>query len=148
MVFQLSKHKEFDLEDKTSCDDVYFISVLEDDLFLQIDPKEDLEDLIKEGNEENSLICCQTQIFRLRCFTQLFWGLIYCFSENLSKFGAQAHVRLYFKHIFVVLLFLDFPGKLPLCHKSEQFWVISISGSGQFHLFMTSVMKVDKRGIV
>ena len=64
MVFQLSKHKEFDPEDKTFCDDVYFIPVLQDDLLLQIDPEEDLEDLIKEGNEEDSLICCQTHIQR------------------------------------------------------------------------------------
>ena len=142
MVFQLSKHKEFDPKDKTSCDDVYFIP--KDDLLLQIDPEEDLEDLIKEGNEENSLICCQTQIFRLRfrdfqnqIFYAIVLGLNLLIFRHLSKFGAQAHVRLYFKHIFVVLLFLDFPGKLPLCRKSEQFWVISISGSGQFHMFMT-----------
>ena len=27
--------------------------------------------------------------------------------------------RLYFKHIYVFLLILDFPGKLPLCSESE-----------------------------
>ena len=40
----------------------------------------------------------------------------------------EVHI-LYFKHIDVLLLFLVFPGKLPLCgpcSQSEEFWVISI----------------------
>ena len=60
---------------------------------------------------------CQTQDF---IQTQIF--LTHClllFFRYFSKFDAQAKVRLYFKHIYVVLSFLDFPGKLPLCGKSE-----------------------------
>ena len=48
-------------------------------------------------------------------FNPLFWGLICCFSDIF----AQAKVRPYFKHIYVVLSFLDCPGKLLLCGKSE-----------------------------
>ena len=53
-------------------------------------------------------------------------GLNLLFFRHLSKIDAPAHLRPYFKHICVVLLFFDIPGKLPLCHKREQFWVISI----------------------
>ena len=75
------------------------------------------------------LICRQTQIFRRRLrfsdsdfFEPLFVGLIYCFFRYLSKTDAPEHLRLYLKHICAVLLFLDFPGKLPLCCKREQFF--------------------------
>ena len=35
------------------------------------------------------------------------------------KVDKREVLRLYFEHIYVLLLFLAFPGKLPLCHKSE-----------------------------
>ena len=50
------------------------------------------------------------------------FGINLLFFRYLSKIHARTHLRLYFKHICVVLLFFDF----PLCHKKEQFWVISI----------------------
>ena len=59
--------------------------------------------------------------------------------------------RLYYKHIHVLLLFLVFPGKLPLCSQSESFWVISIiwpPRSGQFEMFLTNVIKADKREVL
>ena len=63
----------------------------------------------------------QTQIFRLRLrfsdsdfFLTIVLGLNLLFFRYLSKIDAPAHLRLYFKHICAVLLFLDFPGKLPL----------------------------------
>ena len=48
------------------------------------------------------------------------------FLTYVIKVDKREVPRLYFKHICVVLLFLDFQGKLPLCHKRERFWVISI----------------------
>ena len=51
--------------------------------------------------------------------------------------------RVQFKDIHVLLLFLDFPGKLHLCRKRERFWVISIfdpPGSVQFDMFLTYVI--------
>ena len=99
----------------------------------------------------------QTQIFRLIFFSDsdffetIVFGLNLLFFRYLSKIDAQVHLRLYFKHICAALLFLDFPGKLPLCCKKEQFWVISIfwpPGSGQSDMFLTYVIKVDKREIL
>ena len=98
------------------------------------------------------LVCRQTQIFSDSDFFEpLFWGLIYCFSRHLSKIDASTHLRLYFKHICVVFLFFDFPRKLPLRRRKEQIWVISIissPGSGQFDMFLTYVIKVDKREVL
>ena len=37
------------------------------------------------------------------------------FLTYVIKVDKREVPRLYFKHICVVLLFLDFPGKLPLC---------------------------------
>ena len=65
----------------------------------------------------SQLICHQTQIFRIRLFGTIVFGLNLLFFRYLSKIDAPAHLRLYFKHICAVLLFLDFPGKLPLCYK-------------------------------
>ena len=92
------------------------------------------------------LVCHQTQIF----FLTIVLGLNLLFFRYLSKIDAPAHLRLYFKHICVVLLFSDFPGKLPLCCKRERFWVISTflpPGSGQFYMFLTYVIKVGKREV-
>ena len=61
----------------------------------------------------------QTQIFLNYCF-----GAQPIVFRHLSETDASAHLRLYFKHICVILLFSDFPGKLPLCRKRERFWVI------------------------
>ena len=151
----------------------------------------------------SQLICRQTQIFLTIVF-----GLNLLFFRYLSKTDAPAHLRLYFKHICAVLLFLDFqenylcatkennfgsypffihslnkanltyvikvdkrevlrlyfnhihvlllflvfPGKLPLCSQSESFSVISIiwaPRSSQFEMFsVTYVIKVDKREVL
>ena len=48
------------------------------------------------------------------------------FLTYVIKVDEREVLRLYFKHICAVSLFLDFPGKLPLCRKRERFWVISI----------------------
>ena len=99
----------------------------------------------------SQLICCQTFRLRLRFFLTIVFGLNLLFFRYLSKIDAPAHLRLYFKHICAVLLFQDFLGKLPLCCKREQFWVISIFypflGSGQSDIFLTYVIKVDAREV-
>ena len=46
----------------------------------------------------------------------------------------------------MLLLFLVFPGKLPLGSENEEFWVIFIilrPALGQFDIFLTDVIKVD-----
>ena len=48
------------------------------------------------------------------------------FVTYVIKVDKREVLRLYFEHIYVLLVFLDFPGKLRLCRKSEQFWVICI----------------------
>ena len=48
------------------------------------------------------------------------------FLTYVIKVDKREVLRLYYKHICVVLLFSDFLGKLPLCHRRERFWVISI----------------------
>ena len=76
----------------------------------------------------NSHICMlpDSDFFQTLDFFNYFFGLNLLFFRYLSKIDAPAHLRLYFKHICVVSLFSDFPGKLPLCHKREPIWVISI----------------------
>ena len=46
------------------------------------------------------------------------------FLTYFIKVDKREVLRLYFEHIYVLLVFLDFPGKLRLYRKSEQFWVI------------------------
>ena len=90
-------------------------------------------------------------VARLRSFWTIVLGLNLLFFRYLSKIDASTHLRLYFKHICVVLLFFDFPRKLPLRCKKEQIWVISITwppGSGQFDTVLTYVIKVDKREVL
>ena len=41
------------------------------------------------------------------------------FLAYLIKVDKREVHRLYFEHIYVLLLFSVFPGKLPLCCKSE-----------------------------
>ena len=41
------------------------------------------------------------------------------FLTYVIKVDTREVLRLYFKHIHVLLLFLVFPGKLPLCSESE-----------------------------
>ena len=49
----------------------------------------------------------------------------------------------------MLLLFSDFPEKLPLCCKVNNFGSYALSpGSGQFHVFLTYVIKVDKREVL
>ena len=48
------------------------------------------------------------------------------FLRYVIKVDKREVHRLYFKHIRVLLLFLVFPGKVPLRSQSESFWVISI----------------------
>ena len=60
-------------------------------------------------------------VARLRFFLTIVLGLNLLFFRYLSKTDASAHLRLCFKHICVVLLFSDFPGKLPLCRKGNNF---------------------------
>ena len=43
------------------------------------------------------------------------------FLTYVIKVDEREVLRLYFKHIHVLLLFLVFPGKLPLYHKRDQF---------------------------
>ena len=43
------------------------------------------------------------------------------FLTYVIKVDKREVLRLYFKHIFVVSLFLDFPGKLPFCCKWNNF---------------------------
>ena len=94
----------------------------------------------------------RTQIlFRLKTFLPIVLVLNLLFFRYFSEFDAQAKVRLYFKHIYVVLSFLDFPGKLLLCGKSEYFSLISrpcSPRSGQFDMFLTYIIKVDKREVL
>ena len=74
------------------------------------------------------------------------------FLTYVIKVDTREVPRLYYKNIHVPLLFLVFPGKLPLCNQSESFWVISIiwpPGSDQFEMFsVTYVIKVDKREVL
>ena len=73
------------------------------------------------------------------------------FLRYVIKVDKREVHRLYFKHIHVLLLFLVFPGKLPLCSQSEQFWVISIiqpPKSGPFKMFLRYVIKVDKKEVL
>ena len=47
----------------------------------------------------------------------------------------------------MLLLFLDFPGKLPLCRKRDDFGsypFFDLPGSVQFDMFLTYVIKVHK----
>ena len=46
-------------------------------------------------------------------------GQIHTFLTYVIKVDEREVLRLYFKHIYMLLLFLVFPGKLFLCHKSE-----------------------------
>ena len=41
------------------------------------------------------------------------------FMTNVIKVDKREVLRLYFKHIHVLLWVLVFPGKLPLCDESE-----------------------------
>ena len=41
------------------------------------------------------------------------------FLTDVIKVDKREVLRLYFKHIYVLLLVSDFPGKLPLCSKKE-----------------------------
>ena len=74
------------------------------------------------------------------------------FLTYVIKVDTREVPRLYYKHIHVLLLFLVFPGKLPLCSQSESFWVIFIiwpPRSGQFEMFsVTYVIRVDKREVL
>ena len=63
----------------------------------------------------------QTQIFRLRFFLTIVSGLNLLFFRYLSKIDARAHLRLYFKHICVVLLFFDFPENYLCAAKENNF---------------------------
>ena len=54
------------------------------------------------------------------------------FLTYVIKVDKREVLGLYFKHIHMLLLFLVFPGKLPLSSKS------------QFDMFLTYVIKVDK----
>ena len=80
-----------------------------------------------QGNY-NQIICLPDNFdvprFRLRfCFRLIFLtivlGLNLLFFRYLCKLDAQAQLRLHFEHIYVAFSFSDFPGKLPLCGKSE-----------------------------
>ena len=58
---------------------------------------------------------------------------------------------LYFEHIYVLLLFLVFPRKVHYAVKVNNF--VSYSSfdpleSGQFKMFLTYVIKVDKREVL
>ena len=46
-------------------------------------------------------------------------GQFKTFLTYVIKVDKREVLRLYFKHIHVLLLFLVFPGKLPLCSESE-----------------------------
>ena len=48
------------------------------------------------------------------------------FLRYVIKVDKREVLKLYFEHIHMLLLFLVFPGKFPLCGQSEEFWVISI----------------------
>ena len=68
--------------------------------------------------------------------------------KGVIKVDKRKILILYFKHICILLLLSVFPGKLLLCNKSEQVFVISIIwplDKAQFHMFMTYAIKVDKR---
>ena len=73
------------------------------------------------------------------------------FLTYVIKVDKREVLRLYFKHICVVLLFLDFLGKLPLCRKRGRFWVITIflpPRSSQFDTFLAYVIKVDNTEVL
>ena len=60
------------------------------------------------------------------------------FLTCVIKADKREVLRLYFKHIHVLLLFLVLPGKLPLYGEGEEFLLISYfcsPGSGQFDMF-------------
>ena len=44
-------------------------------------------------------------------------GQFHVFVTYVIKVDKRKVLRLYFEHIYVLLLFFVFPGKLPLCHK-------------------------------
>ena len=70
------------------------------------------------------------------------------FLRYVIKVDKREVLKVYFEHIYMLLLFSVFPGKLPLCDQSEEFWVISIiwpPGSGPFKMFSKYVIKVDIR---
>ena len=46
-------------------------------------------------------------------------GQLKMFLTYVIKVDKREVLRLYFEHIHVLLLFLVFPGKLPLCSQSE-----------------------------
>ena len=48
------------------------------------------------------------------------------FLRYVIKVDKRELLRLFFEHIYMLLLCLGFPGKLPLCGQSEKFWAISI----------------------
>ena len=73
------------------------------------------------------------------------------FLRYVMKVDKRELLRLFFEHIYMLLLCLIFPGKLPLCGQSEKFWAISIiwpPGSGSFKMFLRYVNKGDKRELL
>ena len=57
--------------------------------------------------------------------------------------------RLYFKYIYVLLLFLVFPENYPYVVKVDNFGSYSIPPPNQANLmFLTYVIKVDKREVL
>ena len=67
-------------------------------------------------------LCCKRELFWVDIsifFTPLDQANLKCFGHMSSKLIKREVCRLYFKHIHVLLLFLAFPGKLPLHGESE-----------------------------
>ena len=70
------------------------------------------------------------------------------FLTYIIKPDIREILRLYFKHICLLLLFLVFPGKLALAVKVNNLAHITLlTWSGQCDMFFTYVIKVDKREI-